>query len=343
MLSSGAESFVSQSGEGIEEGVSGGASRVSSALERLKVTCHEFTRLERARIPPVRLLHATAAGLHAFAAAVDLCEDAGIERTTLLPFVEPLRALHAQSPFVHRLQAWPRGYAGDFETIEYLCDAENRAPVGTVAWAIEQYALQSPIAQQHRNKVGLQARAILSTLLAKRDARIASIGCGGCRDLSLVQHHIPRDAGMFVLVDSDAEALAFARQRLDRLSDRCQFVRGRVPRVLTAPALRDASGQFDLIVAGGLFDYLQDDWAIATLRLARRMIAPNGRLILSNIAAGNPFRAWLEYLAEWTLIERQPEDLGRLLAAADFPAEHLHISRDSSGLALMADVRLNCA
>lgn len=145
---------------------------------------------------------------------------------------------------------------------------------------------------------------------------------------------------MFVLVDSDAEALAFARQRLDRLSDRCQFVRGRVPRVLTAPALRDASGQFDLIVAGGLFDYLQDDWAIATLRLARRMIAPNGRLILSNIAAGNPFRAWLEYLAEWTLIEREPEDLGRLLAAADFPSEHLHISRDSSGLALMADVRM---
>ena len=34
-------------------------------------------------------------------------------------------------------------------------------------WAIEQCALQSPLAQQHRNKVGLQARAILKTLAAR--------------------------------------------------------------------------------------------------------------------------------------------------------------------------------
>src|SRR5262245_22123589 len=153
MLSPGAETFVSQSGELVGEGMSGGTSRVTSALDRLRVTCQEFVKLESLPIPAVRLLHATAAGMHAFAAAIDLCEEAGIEKATLAPHIEPMRALHARSPFVHRLQSWPRGYAGDFETIEYLCDAENRADAGTVAWAIEQYALQSPIAQQHRNKV----------------------------------------------------------------------------------------------------------------------------------------------------------------------------------------------
>jgi extracellular factor (EF) 3-hydroxypalmitic acid methyl ester biosynthesis protein len=340
MLSPGAETFLSQSGEINGDEVSGGASRVSSALARLTITCDEFVKFADVRMPAVRRLHATAAGLHAFAAAIDLCEEAGIEKATLQSHIAPMRALHARSPFVHRLQAWPRGYAGDFETIEYLCDAENRAPFGSIAWAIEQYALQSPIAQQHRNKVGLQARAILSTLLATRGARIASIGCGGCRDLALVQHHIPPDAGTFVLIDSDADALAFARQRLDRLRDRCEFVRGRVPRVLTASAVRPSNGLFDLVVAGGLFDYLQDDWAIATLRLVRRMLVPGGRLILSNIAAGNPFRAWLEYLGSWSLIERQPEDLARLLTAAEFQADGVHITRDSTGLALMADVRV---
>jgi extracellular factor (EF) 3-hydroxypalmitic acid methyl ester biosynthesis protein len=336
MLSPGNESFVSQSEEVIGEKSAGGGSHGSAALERLKATCHEFMRLEDVPMPAVRLLHAAASGMHAFAAAVSLCEEMGFERSMLMPHVEPMRALHGRSPFVRRLQTWPRGYAGDFETIEYLCDAENRAPAGTVAWAIEQYALQSPVAQQHRNKVGLQARAILSTLLAKRDARIASIGCGGCRDLTLVQHHIPPDAGSFVLVDGDADALTFARQRLDRLADRCRFVQGRVPRVL-GPL---AAAPFDLVVAGGLFDYLPDDWALATLRVVRRMLAPGGRLLLSNIAAGNPFRAWLEYLAKWELIEREPEDLGRLLAAAEFRPEDLHVSRDSTGLALMADVRV---
>ena len=133
---------------------------------------------------------------------------------------------------MHRLQAWPRGYAGDFETVEWLCDARNRAPIGTVPWAIEQCALQSPVAQQHRNKVGLQARAILSTLAANPGARIASIGCGGCRDLSLIQDYVPPSHGTFVLIDADADALAFARERLDRLEGRCRFVHGRVPRVL---------------------------------------------------------------------------------------------------------------
>ena len=65
---------------------------------------------------------------------------------------------------MHRLQAWPRGYPGDFETVEWLCDARNRAEPGTVPWALEQCSLQSPLAQQHRNKVGLQGRAILATL-----------------------------------------------------------------------------------------------------------------------------------------------------------------------------------
>jgi extracellular factor (EF) 3-hydroxypalmitic acid methyl ester biosynthesis protein len=338
MLSPGNESFVSQSDAVIEAKSAGGGSG-AAALERLRVACHEFTQLDTLPLPPVRLLHATAAGLHAFAGAITLCEEAGFQKAALIPHVESLRALHGRSPFVHRLQTWPRGYAGDFETIEYLCDAENRAPAGSVAWAIEQYALQSPVAQQHRNKVGLQARAILSTLLAKREARIASIGCGGCRDLSLVQHHIPPDAGTFVLVDGDADALEFARQRLHRLSDRSRFVRGRIPRVLSPLAITP----FDLIVAGGLFDYLDDDWAITTLRLVRRMLAPGGRLLLSNIAAGNPFRAWLEYLAEWDLIEREPGDLRRLLAAADFDPDTVQISRDSTGLALMADVQVGAS
>jgi extracellular factor (EF) 3-hydroxypalmitic acid methyl ester biosynthesis protein len=338
MMSPGHESFVAQSERALGEESAGGAGggRGATAIEHLKATCHQFTQLETVPIPPVRLLHATAAGLHTFAGAIHWCEEAGFDKAALIAHIEPLRALHGQSPFVQRLQTWPRGYAGDFETIEYLCDAENRATAGTVAWAIEQYALQSPVAQQHRNKVGLQARAILSTLLAKRDARIASIGCGGCRDLSLVQHHIPADAGTFVLVDGDADALAFARQRLQRLSDRCRFVRGRIPRVL-GPL---ATTPFDLVVAGGLFDYLPDDWAITTLRLVRRMLAPGGRLLLSNIAAGNPFRAWLEYLAEWQLIEREPDDLRRLLVAAEFRADDVQLSRDSTGLALMADVRI---
>jgi SAM-dependent methyltransferase len=287
-------------------------------------------------LPPVQLLHATAAALHTFAGAVDNCEAVGLGRAQILPFLHRVRAMHAQSPFVQRLQAWPRGYPGDFETVEWMCDARNRAPAGTIGWGIEQYALHSPIAQQHRNKVALQARAILATVLARPEARVLSLGCGGCRDLRLIQNYVPAGSGRFVLVDSDADALTFARERLGNLADRCQTVHGKVPRVLPPLA---AEGPFDLIVAGGLFDYLPDRWATSTLRECQRLLAPTGRLLFSFIAAGNPFRTWLEYLAEWRLIEREPADLVHLLSSTGFAASHETVCRDSSGLALIADVK----
>ena len=309
----------------------------AAALARLDRACDRFASLDgQPGLSPLRMLHATAAGLHTFAAAVDRCEEAGLTGEDLRPRLEPLRRIHARSPFVRRLQTWPRGYPGDFETVEYLCEAKNRAEVGTVGWAIEEYALQSPVAQQHRNKVGLQARAVLATLLAHPDARVASIGCGGCRDLSLIQDYIADAAGTFVLIDADADALAFAKQRLDRLARRCELVQGRVPRVLSALG---TARPFDLVVAGGLFDYLPDRWAVATLRGIRRMMVPGGRLLFSNIAAGNPFRVWLEYLADWRLLERDETDLRRLLDAAGFPDGEVRVYRDVSGLALLADVR----
>jgi hypothetical protein len=68
----------------------------------------------------------------------------------------------------------------------------------------------------------------------------------------------------------------------------------------------------------------------ALSRAARREIA----------SASNPFRPWLEYLAEWQLIERDEADLARLLAEAEYPTEDLHIFRDSSTLAFTVDVRV---
>ena len=308
---------------------------VSDALTRLRHASEAFLQIGRdGDVGTTTLLHAAAAALHQFAAAAAACERAGLSHADVVPHLDAVRALHAQSPLVKRLQTWPRGYPGDFETVEWLCDATNRAGDARVPWAIEQCALQSPLAQQHRNKVGLQARAILATVLANPQARVASVGCGGCRDLSLIEDYLPATSGSFVLVDADADALAFARARLPKLSDRCEFVRGRVPRGL---AKLRGNGGFDLIVAGGLFDYLPDTWAVATLSAMHGLLRPNGRVFFSNMAQGNPFRLWIEYLADWRLIERNETDVRRLLAQSGFDADRIRVFRDSTELALMVE------
>jgi hypothetical protein len=70
--------------------------------------------------------------MHSLATAITTSEDVGVTRLEMPRVLDGVRALHARPPFVHRLQTWPRGYAGDFETVEWLCDARNRADPGTV-------------------------------------------------------------------------------------------------------------------------------------------------------------------------------------------------------------------
>lgn len=92
-------------------------------------------------------------------------EQAGLTREQIPKMVAPVREIFARPPFVRRAQIWPRGYPGDFETIEQVVSQANRAPEGTLAWLIESYCLGSPFAQQHRNKVAHQARLITQAIL----------------------------------------------------------------------------------------------------------------------------------------------------------------------------------
>lgn len=308
----------------------------AAALDHLRAAVCDFEALDTTPAPAgTRLLHATARSLHATAMALMQCEAAGHDRAALLPLLARLRDLNARSPFVHRLQTWPRGYPGDFETVEWICDARNRATPGSLGWAIEECSLQSPVAQQHRNKVSVQADTVHRTITARPAARILSIGCGGCRDLRLVIDRTPIGAAEFVLVDADSDALRFAADRLTMVGRQCHYVAGRVPRVLRQV---QRWGPFDLVVAGGLFDYLPDRWAVQTLRGIHHVLQPGGRLLFSNMATGNPFRPWIEYLAEWFLIERTAADLRTLLDASGFDGLGADVTSETTGLAHLVNV-----
>lgn len=277
--------------------------------------------------------HRIVAAMYRVAGALADCRTAGLTRVEVLDIVGPLRELLRRSPLVHRLQTWPRGYPGDFETVEWLCDATNLAEPGTTPWGVEHFCVHSPIAQQHRNKVAMQADAIATVVMTRHDARVLSIGCGGCRDLREILPILQcaPDAS-FALVDGDAAAIAFAAARLASLGGRCRFVQGHVPRTLTPARV---GGPFDLVVAGGLFDYLPDRWAIETLRRIGTLLREGGEVVLSNITSPNPYGPLISCLGEWELIERTDDDLVRLLKEAGFDQPDVRIRRDTTGLAAM--------
>jgi extracellular factor (EF) 3-hydroxypalmitic acid methyl ester biosynthesis protein len=301
------------------------------ALDSLRDAAAAFVAVDVARDD---LPAAVESALRRVWRAIEQCEQAGIDKREILAHLGPVRAAHARSPFIARAQEWPRGYQGDFETIEYLCAAENRAAPGTVAHALEELALRSPITAQHRNKVAFQADAILAACRRTGGrARILSIGCGGCRDVRSVGAALSATEVELVICDFDYEALDFVLHALGPLAGRCTYLNATIPRVLRKLV---PYGPFDLAIAGGVFDYLPDRWVILSMRsIWQSLLAENGSLVFTNIRRGNPFRVWLEYLANWDLTERDEGDIRARCAESEIPSSCVRIRPDATGLALL--------
>ena len=307
------------------------------ALAELEAAVADFVAIDTQRWPSYEHLHhAALSAVHAICLGVLHCEESGCTRGEIVEVLGPVRDIHSRSPFVARLQQWPRGYPGDFETVEYICRGENAAPESTLERHCEAYSLNFPIAQQHRNKVWHQSRQIADAVLGNDRARILALACGGCPDVRNVLSLLRRSAAELHLNDADPDALAFAATQLAPIVDRCTFLPGNALKI--ARRLRN-SVPFDLILAGGLFDYLPDRHASYLLEQLWAQLAPGGVLFFTNIAEGNPYRSLIEYVGDWFLIERSRDMLLELAEAADIPLDAVTIERDESGLAFLVEIR----
>jgi len=103
------------------------------ALAELEAVVADFVAIDTQRWPSYEHLHhAALSAVHAICLGVLHCEESGCTRGEIVEVLGPVRDIHSRSPFVARLQQWPRGYPGDFETVEYICRGENAAPESTL-------------------------------------------------------------------------------------------------------------------------------------------------------------------------------------------------------------------
>jgi len=262
--------------------------------------------------------------------AIDDALLAGSGDQEIRALIEPARAVHAQSPFWQRVYSWPRGVVGHYLTIEWLCESRLQSPPRSIAAYLERYLFSFPAAQQHRNKVAWQAEHIRSAVRAGA-RKVLSVACGGCRDLRLCLTNLIGDTRFF-LNDLDEEAIRFSTAHLREIEHQLRPVAGNLFR-----SMRRFSelGPFDLIVAGGIFDYLNDD---LFCKMTSRLIAclvPRGKLCLSNFAEPNPYRTWMTYFGDWVLVERSEHSIRRILGDASAAGVDLKFSRDATRLAVL--------
>lgn len=275
--------------------------------------------------------------LDALCSAIDAASQAALSDEAIFVAIEPARAVHARSPFWQRVYSWPRDVVGDYLTIEWLCWSKRQAQSGSVAAHLEHHLFSFPAAQQHRNKIKWQADQVVKAVRAGA-RKVLSVACGGCLDLRASRDRLAGQTRFF-LNDIDQEAIRFGVARLNGLENQVQVLPGNLLRSLKL--FRDA-GPFDLIVAGGIFDYLEDGLFRRSLGGLVQCLAPGGRLCLTNYASPNPYRTWMKFFGDWVLIERTEEQIAALVSAAigtTGGSVELHLSRDATGLTILAELR----
>ncbi len=316
----------------------------NEALEDLRMAVQRFMHTSRHPDTTYKYYNHLIGDLYSVLSRVHGMEDAGFSRASIIAELEEVRALHSLSPFIARCQEWPNGYQGDYETIEYLVSQKNMSPAGTAQYWLEEYALGSVISQQHRNKISAQAAEILEQAIIGmqqgKTQRILIIACGGCSDIYRIRHILATMPISIVLNDIDEAAINYSLSRLNPiLGNKIHVVHGNILLKLRRLA---KLGPFDLVLTGGLYDYLTDAQAAKLTRFSmEHLLSKDGVFLFTNLGVGNPLRAWIEYTANWYMNYRTEESIDQILIAQGVQKEQIFHARDASRLTIITKILKN--
>ena len=254
----------------------------------------------------------------------------------LLPYV--LLAKTAE-----RFYSKPRGYAGDYYTIE-LMYRNQPAGIGRLGPMLDQCFLSCPPPVAVRNRRGLVSGLILEALdrYPNRRVNISSLACGPARELLDVfegpRGEEARKRLYVTAIDIDQEALGLLRDNCRKfgLEKNITAVHGNLIYLATGRQQVDMP-PLDLIYSIGLIDYFNDEFVIKLMDWSHGRLAPGGRVVLGNFDPSNTFRAFMDHVLEWRLIHRSEQDMNRLYRASAFKRDCTRVLFEEQRINLFAE------
>jgi extracellular factor (EF) 3-hydroxypalmitic acid methyl ester biosynthesis protein len=253
-----------------------------------------------------------------------------------------LHPLLMQSPWMHRARHKPLGYPGDYELMNGLYG--NHFNGATLfARAVNLAFVSTPAAEAVRTRKDLMKRELnvaLDRATPERPVRILSIAAGPAQEVYEVLHERAEIAGPveIVLFEQDRRALSFAHARLSRIVGRrwqgrvkVVLLHDSIKRLLLGSTVFTAAGEYDMVYACGLCDYLQRNTWVKLCRTLYGTVAPHGTLYVGNMVPSNPSRWFMELHLDWALVYREHGEMLELARAAA-PSARLRLCEEPTGV-----------
>jgi CRP-like cAMP-binding protein/SAM-dependent methyltransferase len=239
-----------------------------------------------------------------------------------------------------RFYAKPRGYAGDYQTLEMVY---RNAPAGTgVARLVDGAMLDLAIAKAIRNRRRLLVTEIRSALTAtSKEFHVATLGCGPATEIFDVLERADDTARLQVsCIDIDREALGYveARAREQGVADRIRTFHANLIYLATGKQELDLTPQ-DLIYSAGLIDSFSDDLAITLINWMHDKLRPGGRMLVANVHPRNPSRGLMDHVLDWRLTHRDEGQMNALFLRSRFAQPSSRVVFEQEGAILLAECR----
>jgi extracellular factor (EF) 3-hydroxypalmitic acid methyl ester biosynthesis protein len=281
-------------------------------------------------------------------------EDLGDRVAVLPPHTHDAHKIYVRSqlrqhllegPFYHRAITKPLGYPGDYEMLNILYRSE---PAGDNLFArvLSVSAKSEFVSRAVTNRLNYLGNIMVEHIerTSRGRCRIASIGCGAAREVWELLTKRPELGSRLdmTLVDREPRALQYCERTLVPLARatgaQFRFIGDPIQQIVKSEHLGSCFGELDLMYSAGLFCYLDDAAFMDLVGALRRALAPAGRLVVGNMGAANPTRHFMDFVLDWRLNHRTPDDLLRLAEPLARAGDRVDVQAEPLGINLFLHV-----
>ncbi len=230
----------------------------------------------------------------------------------------PLCKVLHEDPFTLRCYARPRGYPGDAVALDYVLRARGNTPVTKAHVAqVHHYMTQGAFARAVRFRRDYFARMIDEVVTGSaRPVQVFAAGAGHLRELAEARSRKESRLARVVAFDNDPQNLETVRREMAGLP--VETFQGSLRQLVEG---RHDYASMNLVYCSGILETLPQASAQGVVKTLFGMLAPGGRLVISNFLTALPDAALLEIYFDWRMTLRNQGEIFAL--AQPLPKEEL--------------------